>query len=281
MMYDRVADQYKVTPSPQLIDINNIAEWFYKDNEKEFYEYSDFGCCKMPFDDVWLEHRPPSVCNNQGKIKVYERKESKSESAHIKTMDVSDGEYITHGSHPGLGLLDGQFPHLVEDKPLSRKPKDAVVALLFTEGNDGILRNLGGAFYFLCEEGRIIDNITMSGDPRYVMFMSPTIYPFLIAGTFMNCRNVELRAGKAQKRRKKGKKPQHSFYTLLIDPLRRKARSAGGSGSEIDNALHICRGHFKTYDEKPLFGRIKGTYYWGAHTRGKAENGVVEKVYAV
>ena len=36
----------------------------------------------------------------------------------------------------------------------------------------------------------------------------------------------------------------------------------------------------KTYtEEKPLFGRITGQYYWHPHMRGNKENGEVVKDY--
>jgi hypothetical protein len=48
------------------------------------------------------------------------------------------------------------------------------------------------------------------------------------------------------------------------------------------HALHICRGHFKTFTEDaPLFGKRVGTYWWASQVRGKAEEGVVEKDYRV
>lgn len=49
-----------------------------------------------------------------------------------------------------------------------------------------------------------------------------------------------------------------------------------------ERALHLCRGHFKTYTEDAkLFGRYTGTFWWQPSIRGNEKNGVVRKDYAV
>ena len=81
---------------------------------------------------------------------------------------------------------------------------------------------------------------------------------------------------------KKGKNPLVSFRTVEIRPIRRiietEKQNRNVSGSV---ALHMCRGHFKDYREHGLFGKEKGIYWWDAHVRGKAENGIVDKDYRV
>ena len=45
---------------------------------------------------------------------------------------------------------------------------------------------------------------------------------------------------------------------------------------------HLVRGHFKHYTEDaPLFGKLTGSYYWGAQYRGDIEVGEVYKHYEV
>jgi hypothetical protein len=44
--------------------------------------------------------------------------------------------------------------------------------------------------------------------------------------------------------------------------------------------LHICRGHLRTYtEEKPLFGKVIGTFFIPAHLRGDEKVGTVVKDY--
>lgn len=109
------------------------------------------------------------------------------------------------------------------------------------------------------------------------------LHPSLMAHSLLACKNVETDIHhpnpKLSKRnaRKKGF-PLVSFKTLRIVPT-----GGGGHGGQTGlTRLHIMRGHFKTFTaEKPLFGRVVGTYWWSPGLRGNAKRGVVVKDYAV
>lgn len=105
-----------------------------------------------------------------------------------------------------------------------------------------------------------------------------------LAIAFMNCKNVELVKSpilKATKKRKRGP-VRIRFYTLAINPVKRILASEGRiSENGLKRALHICRGHFKDYRDKGLFGKNKGLYWWDSHARGSVDNGVVVKDYKV
>jgi hypothetical protein len=117
--------------------------------------------------------------------------------------------------------------------------------------------------------------------------LGPLIHPALMALTFLNCKNVascerDPDAGESEAHRRKHGRPLVKFKTLHIDPMTRLIREAsrqpgGGGGSP----LHICRGHFKDYRERGLFGRHKGIYWWDHYVRGSIERGVVFKDYDV
>ena len=80
-----------------------------------------------------------------------------------------------------------------------------------------------------------------------------------------------------------GKKPLLSYHVLTVNglsssPASRATTSSASSG--ISNRLHLCRGHFKRYTEdKPLFGRYTGLYWWQPHIRGADRSGAVIKDY--
>lgn len=46
-------------------------------------------------------------------------------------------------------------------------------------------------------------------------------------------------------------------------------------------AFSICRGHFKTYDDKGLFGKLKGTWWWDDHAVGDPSLGIIIKDYVM
>lgn len=113
------------------------------------------------------------------------------------------------------------------------------------------------------------------------------LYPSLLAISFMHCKNVNLIPNEADEklqraREKRGKKPLARYYTLEIEPMKEVLRREGNiEKTGLKQALHICRGHFKDYRERGLFGRNKGLYWWDQQVRGSLSEGVVVKDYAV
>jgi hypothetical protein len=71
------------------------------------------------------------------------------------------------------------------------------------------------------------------------------------------------------------------YWVLDIEPMKRVLASDGEAAQHgLRHALHICRGHFKTFTpDAPLFGKLTGTYWWADHVRGAAELGEVDKDY--
>jgi hypothetical protein len=118
--------------------------------------------------------------------------------------------------------------------------------------------------------------------------MSAMDFPALLAISLMHCKNVKRRSiiepGGARRkyRRTYGFEPVQ-YHTLEINPMRRVLEHEGGmqSGQSLQRSLHICRGHFRTYSEKRLFGRLTGTFWIPMHARGAADQGTVVKDYRI
>jgi hypothetical protein len=112
--------------------------------------------------------------------------------------------------------------------------------------------------------------------------------PALFAISLMHCKNVDVRPVDPPERvsrsheRKHGR-PLTRYHVLDIQPMRRIFDREGEAHTRgLRHALHICRGHFKTYGpEAPLLGKHTGTYWWPAQVRGTADEGVVEKDYRI
>lgn len=115
------------------------------------------------------------------------------------------------------------------------------------------------------------------------------LFPALMAHSLLACRNVQVADHQppvklSRRSERKHKVPLVVFKTLQIDPAGGRARPVSGSGYEVldDRRLHIARGHFKTFtEERPLFGRRVGTYWWAPQLRGNADHGAVVKDYRV
>ena len=119
-------------------------------------------------------------------------------------------------------------------------------------------------------------------------FAASHLGPALFAISLMHCKNVDVRTVDpperlSRKHQRKHGRPLTRYHILDIVAMRRILDYEGEAQTKgLRHALHICRGHFKTFSEDaPLFGRHVGTYWWPAQVRGSAAEGRVEKDYAI
>ena len=121
-----------------------------------------------------------------------------------------------------------------------------------------------------------------------VQVLQELLYAALLAISFTHVKNVDVvevdpdpRLSRAfQKRHGRRLKVQ---YVLDIGVMKGYLERDGqASRYGLAKAMHVCRGHFKTYtSERPLFGSVTGTYWWPAMVRGSSSVGVIEKDYRV
>lgn len=111
-------------------------------------------------------------------------------------------------------------------------------------------------------------------------------YPVLFALSLLNTKNVasdihEPSAALQRARARRGKPPLVTYRTLRVTlPHSRRSETPNPCVRGEGVALHLRRGHFKTYGEaRPLLGRHTGTYWWQPSVRGDATRGVVVKDY--
>lgn len=109
-----------------------------------------------------------------------------------------------------------------------------------------------------------------------------TMQVVLLALSFLHCKNVKMQPVRPEPKLSRAYRRRHgqelvSYHTLDITPMRAvmAAPAADGSGPAGKKALHIARGHFKTFDERPLFGRWKGVFWWSPMVRGTGPRKVV------
>ena len=114
------------------------------------------------------------------------------------------------------------------------------------------------------------------------------VFPALMTVSFMHCRNVGVSETDpspplSRKWEKRRGRALVRYRVLDIAPMREILDREGEVQAKgLRHALHICRGHFKTYTaDSPLFGRHTGRYWWASRVRGSADEGRVVKDYAV
>lgn len=109
----------------------------------------------------------------------------------------------------------------------------------------------------------------------------------LLTLSLMHCKNVTAEPcspsqGASKKWKKEHGKPLAQYKVLNIEPMKTVLRREGSSDSQgLTHALHICRGHFRDYRERGLFGKHRGIYWWDAFARGSSSEGVVHKDYRI
>jgi len=101
----------------------------------------------------------------------------------------------------------------------------------------------------------------------------------------LNCSNIEYiksdpySFNKQKSRRKKGKLPLLSYKTLVINSNKFIKITGNKKEPIYSNRIHLCRGHFKNFTTKLLFGKYSGLYWWQPSVRGNNKEGVVMKRY--
>lgn len=102
----------------------------------------------------------------------------------------------------------------------------------------------------------------------------------------LNCQNVitEVKSTiKKQKKKTSKHKSRGVTYKVLKFKLPKSSKLYKDK-KQTDNIttmpLHLCSGHFKTYTEdRPLFGKVVGRWWWNNYMRGSKEYGEVKKDY--
>jgi hypothetical protein len=142
-----------------------------------------------------------------------------------------------------------------------------------------------GGWYFYNTDLRGDRHYYVRDDPETQSKILSICLPIINAIIMLNCKNVRLidepRASYKRMMNKHKKKKKVIYKILHIHPIRIKniaERESYESG--LKRSLHICRGHLRTYtEEKPLFGKVIGTFFIPAHLRGDEKVGTVVKDY--
>ena len=117
----------------------------------------------------------------------------------------------------------------------------------------------------------------------YIMF----IHYLNIFLKLSNCKNVSNEDVQPTKKiQKKGKtktvidKRKCTYKILTFKLMGSKKKSLSESkGNTRFMPLHFCKGHFRGYYDKPLFGKIYGRFWIPDHVRGSLDNGFSDKDY--
>lgn len=172
-------------------------------------------------------------------------------------------------------------------EPRKGRPCGPVGEYLFPLGSDGcLIRNAAGDTVSV--EGLVDMDLPLGPtlEQHLLTRIDSLLLPALFALSLMHCRNVTVRtvdppAALAKKAARHHGRPLTRYHVLDIAPMREVLDGKGEAKRRgLRHALHLCRGHFKTFTpDAPLFGRHVGQYWWADHARGNKQNGNIDKDY--
>lgn len=290
MMLDRYLNEIlsgliepgKVVP----VDIREAARMFYEDTKNETWDWrKDFPTLVSPWPLAWYEWQSPVQYQSDGVMK----------SVQLPTLNFGAlvGCFRLDPNRP-TPPLSRMFQGLIEKAPNTKSPSIPahwlLQVLFFAETPNRTLLHYGQMISYLDDAGlpdldsRVIISSSPSGNA-----IKGLMLPLAFAISLLHCKNVTVVdkpiPEKVQRARiRRGKQPKIVYKTLEIEPMRQILHTEGQvERVGLQRALHICRGHFKDYREKGLFGleSHKGIYWWDMHVRGTPEAGAVVKDYRV
>lgn len=294
------------------VDVTPATTWFLTENDQDHYNVSrDFPVASLPWPITWMEYQSPNTILALGKRDRYPREVLRTHGALAWQQELlqSEQDDVLYRD-PLLEFMNDMSvrkfkPVDKRAQEMSKHPRPPRWMVFF--------RMYVDMFGRYCEPwglvGMYIDNtgqpvassaitvaysgarkeadILGTGEEGIGSSVATEIFPYLFALSLMHCKNVtiedEIVPLKVRRARKRKRQPSIRYKTLQIQPMVKVVReSENDTGqSEIQRALHICRGHFKDYRDTGLFGKYHDIYWWNMHVRGSAKQGVVVKDYEV
>lgn len=270
-------EQIKAISSAVCIVVDEIAFHFdgllSRDSQRE-RAFSDFPPCCPPFAELWIEWNVPE---------------------HEKEHGRNSGS-LQHGFIIETCELENDVSL---DKPLPFNwsvHREAVyfgIARLWISDREGNPSWTGTTILLQWNRrGCVVEDrfVSDSMDPTggYAEKCTGLMEVALLSVSFMHCKNVVRRdvtdsEGPSAKWLRRTKAPEIRYHVLDINPMKEVLRKEGDiEHNGLKKALHICRGHFATYtEERPLFGKVAGTFWVPSHVKGSVEHGIVDKDYRV
>lgn len=269
-------DTSKMPEEMQVFAIDNVARYFFEVSDREVWKLSDFPNCTPPFSIFWMEWAAPTKVNAKGTI--VQHNELSGVRVGISARAYTRDEFLANKGFDPVKkeLIPSEFWFAIMIVPSIKFPGGWFPPF--------------GYLVFVDSAGRLIDThevpllaLSRSYPVNPLNWFTGIMGPVFMALGFLHCRNVAVVDGEApSSRRAKRRSTRISYKILNIEPMRRVLRREGQAHKTgIKKALHICRGHFANYEDKPLFGKYTGTFWVPAHTRGHLDNGAVVKTYSV
>lgn len=273
------SSRLKVTEDLQVIHADNVAEFFYTGDEKADWTYKGFPNLAPPFDHFWIEYPLPELLNINGRMQPSGLGGLGRIGFEWRAMDASTFRH-NHRTEYGLDTVV-QTPHARWILAANVFARPGTVGLLIAVDGEGhgVQSASGDNLFLMVQPG--LEPWARILTQHFVTIVGPVFLTL----SLMHCRNVERVPKISSPKRSRGayrNQSRFTYHTLNIAPMRRVLETEGQSQTlGMQRALHICRGHFATYTDRPLFGKYRGTFWVPMHVRGAVEAGRATKDYNV
>lgn len=267
-----------------VVDAQNVSEYLFSSG-KTTWSYSDFPNVAPPFPDIWFEYH---VKANDGPFPGRHYI-----GCMVSSVDLTQEEPEARRKALAFFGMTPLESEVLSNPELSGRYRWVVRSTLFKRVVGDKIIEMGSMWIIVREDGSIADpkrNIRYTPTDAAIALakkldlrpddlkdaIKGANFPVLLALTFMHCRNVSTvkkePIGEAlQKSRvSKGKPRLTRAHVIMIDPMRKAIKDGTGQDgySRGPQVIHIVRGHFRTYSDRPLFGKYKGTFWVPMHTAG-------------
>ena len=265
----------------EVIKINNVADYYWKSKQTYWSYETDFPNVAPPFNKFFMEFTiPQEICTHDRGFTDSLITKGMKYGSFFTSKKIEDDENIKWF----YNVL-----HFAAGTNVFLYPAASVMAVS-SEGNiieydykfDGKSIEKTFVATMIGEQGKSLNDIFF-GDLTSAI-SQVFLFPELLAISFMHCKNVNVIENKPSRIPgiRNRHKPKITYKTLEIEPMKKVLQTEGDiENNGLKKALHICRGHFKDFREKGLFGRFHDIYWWDSQVRGKIENGMVIKNYDV
>lgn len=289
-------------PKCEVLSIKNVAQYWALAHEGHLLKTADLPNLAPPFDCFWMEYDWPyaTAIDNPGLANVLNNAdESLKRSLTVRNVGVfcsgidryTDPAFYEHrfqdlpnAESVRWAILFMPFVESVKGRPLRGPMSQIIIGVR----DDGTVATSSDEGDLAAEVLPLVDG-NSEGMAQTVANVSAILCSAaFLAITLLHCKNVAMVENQPEDKPSRKHKKRHGFpltkyKTLEIDSMKEILKREGQIEKVgLDRALHICRGHFKTFGgDKKLFGKHEGTYFWPQHIRGKEKAGRVEKDYSV
>lgn len=251
----------------------NVADYLYMANDKEIWTHKDFPNIAPPFPNMWFEYRTPEFSNDSGVKKQWTEEMKGCLGVFIKSKEVN---------FPNVKWICNSF-YFIKFNNQREFPPIFLGCLIWMVDADDKSSNKDHVLMMTPHQ----DINTEKRKQEMLDWLSSLSYTPKLTICFLHCKNVTMKEEFSPShnlnlsRERKGKVPLLKKYVLEIDQIKKIIRAASNGDAITSKALHICRGHFKDFNARGLFGKHKGIYWWPMQTRGNKEFGEIQKDYEV